>query len=356
MTIQYRRFEEDADLASQRELFQLSFPESIGTSAASIEHYRWKFRGTPSEPQSFEYVAEDAQGLVGYYAALPFPYKIGNALQKIGMVCDVMTHPRARGKGVFTALGHYATGDLASRGITLVTGYPVRPEVIPGHLKVGWSIAFSLPVYFYPLRADAVLRRAHLPFLAPFLNALLALFRLRLPRRHHRLHVTLESAEIFETSAYETFLSKWLDSKAHALVKTTAFLKWRLGAPGVKYSVAVARANQEIQALAIIREAHLHGVPMVAILDIMALPGHEHIVPHLHQAILRFALTARCEAIALAISPSWAKSYKLAKAPYFRTPVAFKVIMKALEATSVSDHALDPEKAWHLMWIDSDDL
>jgi hypothetical protein len=42
----------------------------------------------------------------------------------------------------------------------LVTGYPIRPEVIPGHLKVGWSIVAKLPVYVKVVRTDALLIQA----------------------------------------------------------------------------------------------------------------------------------------------------------------------------------------------------
>jgi len=44
--------------------------------------------------------------------------------------------------------GRYATEIMADEGVSFVTGYPIRPSVLPGHIKVGWKVAFDLPVYF----------------------------------------------------------------------------------------------------------------------------------------------------------------------------------------------------------------
>ena len=53
--------------------------------------------------------------MVGYYAAIPYKYNIGETQTDVGMVCDVMTSTKQRGKGIFTKIGRYATEDLAKR-------------------------------------------------------------------------------------------------------------------------------------------------------------------------------------------------------------------------------------------------
>ena len=37
---------------------------------------------------------------------------------------------------------------MRAAGMDLCVGFPIRPEVFPGHIKVGWKVAFDLPVYF----------------------------------------------------------------------------------------------------------------------------------------------------------------------------------------------------------------
>src|SRR5436305_445431 len=87
-----------------------------------------------------------------------------------GMVCDVMTHSSTRGRGVFTELGRFSLKNLGSQGVGFVSGYPIRAEVLPGHLKVGWNVAFCLPLYAKVLKTNASLRRAGLAVFAPLAN------------------------------------------------------------------------------------------------------------------------------------------------------------------------------------------
>jgi hypothetical protein len=98
-TSSFRPFVVEADLLAQRSLFRLCFPEVAEQTPATEEHYRWKFHSVRHTPPSYEYVAQLDQKLGGYYAAIPFRYSIGGRPAIAGMVCDVMTHPEARGKG-----------------------------------------------------------------------------------------------------------------------------------------------------------------------------------------------------------------------------------------------------------------
>jgi len=126
-------------------MFRLCFPESISAGTYLNGHYHWKFHTT--DRRSYEYQAADNTKLLGYYAAIEYAYIINGVEHNVAMVCDVMTHPDARGQGVFTKIGRYSTEQLADEGLSFSTGYPIRPEVIPGHLKVGWKALFQLPVY-----------------------------------------------------------------------------------------------------------------------------------------------------------------------------------------------------------------
>ena len=109
--MEFVAFNQDEELSQRRGLFDDAFPENKGSSAASIEHYQWKFHRAPFTPPSYEYVAIDDDKMLGYYAAVPYPYQIGDRRIFAGMVCDVMTHSQARGKGVFADRQVFASRD-----------------------------------------------------------------------------------------------------------------------------------------------------------------------------------------------------------------------------------------------------
>ncbi len=353
------QFDETAQLPQQRELFRLSFPENVGSPQETEAHYRWKFRAFPSSPPAYEYGAEEGGELVGYYAALPYRYKFFGEIKKCGMVCDVMTHPKMRGKGVFAALGRHATCALKDSGLAFTTGYPIRPEVIPGHLKVGWRIVFRLPIYIRLLQANSLLSSRGLQLLKPVANAGLAtagaLCRALAPRT--RLRVAVEPGdELWMSEAYAIFLDRWLSSTRIGLVKDAAFMGWRLRAPGTNYSVIVARNDEsEVIALAVVRQTVLRGISCLAILDFMAIPGMDAAFGVVVPAMRELAARHGAEAIVTMMSRTWARRYQLSRAGFWKSPAFFSLIVKPLEPEIDAPATLD-EANWHLMWIDSDDL
>jgi len=159
MSIHFRKFDFKSELANQRELFIECFPEHSESSMLSNEHYLWKFQSKPGHIPSAEYVAVDEQNdLLGYYAAIPYQYNVNGKTSEAAMVCDVMTGVKARGKGVFTNLGIYSTDEFKQLDFDFTTGYPIRKEVIPGHLKAGWSINHELPLYARFIKFDSFLK------------------------------------------------------------------------------------------------------------------------------------------------------------------------------------------------------
>ena len=167
MELSFTHFKHTENLAQQRDLFKDCFPETNGEVIQEEIHYRWKFHSFPNAVQSYEYACYSDSEMVGYYAAIPYRYKIGEKETPIGMVCDVMTSSKHRGKGIFTKMGAYSTNELASK-IPFTMGYPIRKEVIPGHLKVGWKIPFSLPLYMKFIRLNTILNSKKYGFSSSF--------------------------------------------------------------------------------------------------------------------------------------------------------------------------------------------
>ncbi|MBC7458138.1 MAG: GNAT family N-acetyltransferase [Bdellovibrionaceae bacterium] len=357
--ISFGKFDNDANDLARKNLFDLSFPEAVNSSTSSIEHYQWKFAKFPAEPSSYEYIATEmtmeGSKLIGYYAALPFEYKIGDKMLRCGMVCDVMTHPESRGKGVFTGIGKYATDSLRQSGVAFVSGYPVRPEVIPGHLKVGWRIVQKMPMFAKLVSVYSVLPMS-VKYLSIFVNPILNLV-------HSWSHIGLGSyktqvlspAEFFHLNDFSYFIKLWISEQSNALIKDIDFLKWRTGAPHAEYKFLTLRLNGNLVGYSLVRPTAIRGYQSLAILDISILSEHFKGSRKLHSTIYELAKALKKDLIVCISSRKWAKNYCFLSSFYLATTTVFSLIIKKLQV-ELPDENFYFSDMWHLFWIDSDDL
>jgi len=352
-TFDYKR----ESLADQRELFKDAFPDRVGTEAANESHYFWKFHSFPDSPVSYEYCAYHENKMVGYYAALPYRYIINGKEMICGMVCDVMTHSSMRGKGVFTSIGRYATDDLKNKGLHFTSGYPIRPEVIPGHIKVGWETFFQMPLYIKILKVNSILSKWKLSFASSLINPfikLMSLYKVACFSKTFRCEI-YKVHEIDNIAGYEDFFVKWTSKQTHYLIKSKTFLKWRLSAPSKEYRVVCIRKDGNLIATAIISFADVKGVPSIGILDLMVLDRHFSAIKYLFRELERMAEANKSEAIIGMFCKSWASKYGLFKYGMIRTNIKFTLILKQLDS-SIDSMSIKNEKNWNLAWIDSDNL
>ncbi len=344
----------DSDYSKQRKLFELSFPETVNTSIVSDAHYKWKFKTFPAKPSAYEYVSEDTD-LVGYYAAVPYQYKIGNEIVKCGMVCDVMTHPDRRGKGIFTKLGKFATDQMKIEGLSFTSGYPIRPEVIPGHLKVGWEIVVKMPMYIRLLGTKTFLPKP-IRFLSALFDPIVRLLQIWTSIKNKNYSYSVYTPEDFlKLKEYSEFLESWLSEQKNALVKSVEFLKWRTGAPETQYQFLVLKRSEKIVGVSVVRSALLKGVSVLAVLDIMILSSDFFGAKTMHQAMKMLAVQNKNDAVVCMATPQWAKKYRFAKSFFIPSPAVFSLIVKKLTGFKADSDLFRPD-CWHLFWIDSDDL
>lgn len=355
----FRKFDKNKDFAGQRELFALAFPETKGTPVSADSHYSWKFEKLNHNPPAYEFVAEQEGDIVGYYAALPYTYIVNGQQRTCGMVCDVMTHPKMRGKGVFTKIGRFSTDSLKAHSVDFVSGYPIRPEVIPGHMKVGWFVAFKNPMFLRPLRSNAFFKRRWAEFFVhPISNFFVAVIQSVLNGFNSgRSDVDVMSQrEFLESDAYEEFYTKWEQGQKNYLVKTKEFLQWRTSAPESEYSFFVLSEGQKFRSVSIVRKVELKGIPVLAILDFMALPDLKAAeFKDIHRRLYRHAKEKQCDAIVSMLSWQWARRYKFLRFGFLPTPAVFSIIFKLLKP-ELDEAEFSRVQNWHLMWIDSDDL
>lgn len=363
MEIQFERFNYPDGLAEQRKLFIECFPETRGTSRESTMHYEWKFRSFPTKnnEKAYEYVAKLDNVIIGYYAAIPYEYLIQGKLFQIAMVCDVMTGIKARGKGVFTKLGVYSADQFKKEGLAFSTGYPFRPEVIPGHKKAGWDFPFQIPMYGKFLKFNTFLRTRKKSYLIPFANLAISLFNnvlnLFIYKSGNIIAERYNHSQISEIDGFCDFIKEWCSENLIALNKSIDFYQWRLGAPEKDYEIIVLR-NKDTRLFlgySIVREVTKDEVPCLGVLDFNFILSTKLYSKRLLWEIEQSAKSYNSELILMMMMKHKAKEYSIKATGFLKTSFPFSFIIKQFNESLVSSF-LKNEKNWNLMWIDSDDL
>ena len=129
-------FESDAYASAYAE----SFPEAGNDQVQLKRLLTWKFAKSNSRTWT---LSAPSGEIAAAYSVIKLDYLHDRELLQVGLVCDVMTNPRFRRLGLFTRIGREVFPRLSEWGIDICVGYPVRDEVIPGHLSVGWRVAFE---------------------------------------------------------------------------------------------------------------------------------------------------------------------------------------------------------------------
>jgi len=359
LSIEQKRLVPTASASQYQRLFRDCFPETAGTSIESREHYLWKYGAAGKAAPSFEFGAYDGGRLVGYYAALPLAYHVSGSPCIAGLVCDVMTDPGMRGKGIFTMQGRYATETMAKEGVAFVTGYPIRPSVLPGHFKVGWKVAFELPVYFKLLDPTTLLAPRGLRLLGPVLRPLCSMYqalaRGMSPKDEGGVCRQYAPEEFFALPGYQSFQKKWSAQYEIYLVRTADFFRWRLGAPGASYRIMALYHGHELTGMAVVRNSTINNLDVTAVVDLMILSERASAAGALHREVEGFARESRTGGVVIMATRPDAARWRLYQHGFLKSPIKFKLILKWLSAGPVPGPFWQPQ-AWHLSWADTDNL
>lgn len=353
--LKFYHFDDIRDLEKYNMLFKDSFPETLGTKACEPIHYNWKFRSFPSDTKTYEYVVYIDDKMAGYYAAIPFPYKIRDEYFEVGMVCDVMTSSISRGKGVFTKMGLYATNEMKEANVPFTIGHVIREAVLPGHKKAGWKVALYIPLYIKFLKLTSLLNTRKLGFFVPLANFCILIYNkiVRLPinkKYHCSIHSNIE-----EINDYNDLVAKWQLEHVISLCKDLKFAKWRYSAPERKYKfVAVRDENGILIGFASYRKILRENVPSFVILDLIVLNEYRDVVGNIQKTIDKNAKEEGVEAILLESTKKMSKHNRILRAGYLRSPFTFKFIVKNL-TNQFSDNLLYNEDNWDIHLVDSDD-
>ena len=359
MNLFFTRFDKDKELHKQRELFIECFPENIGSPVVSNKHYLWKFHSI-SDIGSYEYIAKQDSDILGYYAAIPYPYYVFGKNVRVAMVCDVMTGIKARGKGIFTKLSLYSINEFKKEGLSFSTGYPIRAEVIPGHRKAGWDFPFDIPMYGKFLSLNTYLKSKKISYLKFIANIFLKIYNviIGLLSYKSRSEIQVErytQKQLTEINGLNLFLSEWQKEQKIALIKNIDFLQWRLGAPEMKYNIIIIRKSKNIIGYAITRNIIKENVPCIGIIDFSLLNNNNQYSSILFREIEKIGKEKKTELILMMMMRKQAKKFKVFQNGFLKTPFKFSFIINHFD-NSLNKLELLKENNWNLMWIDSDDL
>lgn len=343
MNLDFRSFELSLDALTVQNLLVRAFPDVDSTTEFSIEALNWKYRKASVEGTCFIGAIGDTP--VSFYGVLSRNYISGNESNSVGLVVDVLSVPELQGKGVFTQTGKYSLTSLEQTTVTSVIGFPIRPEVLPGHIKNGWKIKFKLPVYFYPVG------RSEPKGFTEYVSKLVILswsFALKVlgPRRGIRANVFTVDNYVIDHEVLNFYRSQNQDGSV-ILEKNFEFLIWRLNRPNVNY-VCFTLRDTEIVACAICRVMNIKGFKTLVIVDIDAQTAS--FSKQLTKSIIDYAIHEKVSLISFCTNKTNIKRLGLLRLGFVRSHLRFDVITKFINGSAVEF----TEKSARITWLDSD--
>ncbi|MFH2000321.1 MAG: GNAT family N-acetyltransferase [Planctomycetota bacterium] len=304
--------------------------------------------------------------IVGHYAVIPQRFLLNGDLLNGSIVVDVMTHPDYRFQGMFTVVGRYAIEKCTQDdALEFTTGYPIRPEVLPGHLKVGWRERFKISIWAMPLSVGRIISTKYpkfkkLPGLAGLLGAIpTVLFRLNANvRLFFGGRCRTKRMDRCDSDLFGRFWKRFKERIPLGCViqeRTPEYLAWRFDRnPGRDYSYCCALDEKgEIEGFVVTRVIPIMGAEAMVVVDACAFPEQAiKVFRTLLGEVKRAALERGCPVCAMTLTQPNPIFPNPARFGFIRTPIRFTFITREFaETTRIDQDDLD----WHLMWGDTDD-
>ncbi len=346
MSFEFRPLSLPEDEETLQELLWLGFPELRDAATGTIEHTRWKFGAS----DGLSLLGFDGTRPVAFYGVLPRHYEVRGERHVLGLVVDVLSHPEVRRRGLFVATGRAAMERLEDSAVESVIGFPIRDDVMPGHLKVGWRAGFKLPVYVLPTGWTGRPAPGAPRWLRAF-DVAAAAYRIasRPLRRRPPGNATWLPAAEFATHPVVQALCAPTPG-ADRLTRAPEFWRWRLSRPGAEYRCLVVEAGGS-SAYAVVRALDLRRIPSLAVLDFAASGRAARDLAL--ASMLDQARLDRLSTIAVCANRSNARSLSLGRSGFLRSPQQFTLIHRATSPDGL-DERFREESAWRMSWLDSD--
>jgi GNAT superfamily N-acetyltransferase len=147
-----------SELESARRDDFLSLMREVYGEAMSDEEFDWFFDRNPAGPRLLS-ASDDEEGIVGALAMSYARAVVAGREQLVAFAVHAVTHPRSRGKGVFSTLELRNEERAAEAGATLALGFtnPMAGPILVG--KLGWRDLYRMRLWARVLRPLRALRR-----------------------------------------------------------------------------------------------------------------------------------------------------------------------------------------------------
>ena len=278
---------------------------------------------------------------------LPRNYTLNGNHLDVGLVVDVMTNTALRGQGLFVRSGLEAIRRLERTNVKTVIGFPIRKEVLPGHLKVGWNVQLTMPIYVCPV-GSAQNKRFNHRLISAFAKILRVISS---PLRVSKSQISeIAVSELLEDQNLLNFFSAGTEQKLIQIDKSKEFLDWRLNRPGVDYKVFLCSDNSP-KSVAIVRKMDLNGFQTIALLDFCSegTKWTRAMIRHL----MDYAKDQKVDFLAISTNPTNAKRLKILQTGFVRSHKKFKVITRSI-GHGLNTFTQSDESSFRMTWLDSD--
>jgi len=303
------------DLTPARRTEFLGLMQTVYGSAMSEEEFDWFFERNPTGGRILSAVEEDGGQLAGVLAMSFARAVVEGREELVAFAVHAVTHPRARGKGIFSRLELRNEERAEAAGAPLALGFtnPMAGPILVG--KLGWRDLYRMRLWARVLRPLRALRRRGGGGLPPSRGTTLARFG------------------PVQEEAWRHELGRW----GNCLVRDPAYLNWRYVDTPKDY-----RRFSSVNGYAVVGHSIHKGVSAAVICDLVG-PAREA------RSLLRHCLREARGGADIAIGvPAPGQRTAFLSLGFVPTPITIRVIGKPLRPD-----ARLPER-WHFAPGDTD--
>ena len=129
--------------------YSLSFPEHKLKQSSLVAFLNRKFlKLENTNTHNIAALVTDEGIVASGYGIIRNRYVWKNEAVDVGLVCDVFTNANFRKMGLFKKVSLLAIKREELTDTNFLIGFPIRDEVMPGHISVGWKYIFDMPLWW----------------------------------------------------------------------------------------------------------------------------------------------------------------------------------------------------------------
>jgi hypothetical protein len=292
------------------EAYIKAFPELKLPPGLLISYLNRKFKPINSgKSLNIAVISTNEGQVVSGYGIVRNKYQAHGEEIGVGLVCDVFTDLEFRRMGLFKRVSLLAIEREALTDTSFLIGFPIRDEVMPGHVSVGWKHVFNMPLWWA------------LPLLGSLTNTV--------------KNPTLEPA-MFDVGREKI-----------AIIPSLEFLRWRFSLHSIDYFLVKVSDSTDF---AIVRKSKVKNLPFTCIV-FMQTTSNENSRELISQ-VRKLSFQLKTLGVLGCWNESYAKELFVNNSGLKKSKRYQKVIIRQLKDLDY----LNDESKYQLSWLDSDTL